>query len=471
MSSPPVAAPDDLDRRLAALRHRVDGEVLVPGDDGFGEAALAWNRAATHRPVAIVVAADVGDVIAAVTFAAELGVGLGVQATGHGVAASVDGVLLVTSRMAEVEIDAEARTAWVGAGCQWAPVLAAAQRHGLAPLVGSSTAIGAVGYTLGGGLGWLARRFGPACDAVRSFEVVTPGGELVQACRDEHPELFRALRGGGGGALGVVTEMEIELFPVTTVYGGNLVYPPDAAAEVVARWSAWAADAPDDLTSSVVLVDGPGTLPAVLVRGCWCGDLDAGRALLDTWRTTMPPLVDQWRELPFADVASISAHPLAPVPAVITGEWLTDPIPGAGLPPEVGATLAGATFTGDPSSVRYVEIRHAGGAVAAGDRQRSSLGNRDRQFHLQLVGVPASAATAATGDLQAALMAALRRHLSGRTYLNGLGGPARCAAAATAIDTADLAAIAAVRAAVDPDDVLRFGVDHRAAGPPRKSCD
>ena len=138
--------------------------------------------------------------IATVSFAAETGLGLGVQATGHGVALPVDGVLLVTSRMDELEVDAEARTAWVGAGCAWAPVLAAAQQHGLAPLVPSSTAVGAVGSTLGGGLGWLARRYGPACDAVRSFEVVTPDGELVQACPNEHADLFRALRGGGGGS-------------------------------------------------------------------------------------------------------------------------------------------------------------------------------------------------------------------------------------------------------------------------------
>ena len=122
----------------------------------------------------------------------------------------------------------------------------------------SSTAVGAVGSTLGGGLGWLARRYGPACDAVRSFEVVTPTGELVQACPNEHPELFRALRGGGGGCLGVVTEMEIDLFPVTTVYAGNLAYPADAAADVVTAWSAWVADAPDELTSSVVIEQRPG---------------------------------------------------------------------------------------------------------------------------------------------------------------------------------------------------------------------
>jgi FAD binding domain len=465
MSTTPLAAPvaGDLQRRLAALRRRVDGAVLVPGDEGFQAAALTWSQGSAHQPSTIVVAADVGDVIATVTFAAEVGVGLGVQATGHGVALPVDGVLLVTSHMDEIEIDAEERTAWVGAGCRWEPVLAAAQEHGLAPLVGSSTAIGAVGYTLGGGLGWLARRYGPACDAVRSFEVVTPDGELVRACRDEHPELFRALRGGGGGALGVVTEMEIDLFPVTEVYAGNLVYGPTAAAEVISAWSAWVAGAPPELTSSVVLVDGPATPAAVLVRGCWCGDLATGRRLLDTWRAMVPPAADTWRRLPFADIASVSDHPLEPTPAAITGGWLADPSPGAGLPPGVGATLSAATFGGDRRYRRYVEIRHAGAAVTAGpSRTASSMGNRDHQFHMQLVGVPAAADdTDLVRCRLEATKADLGAALSARTYLNGLDGVARRAAAATSIDAPDLAAIAAVRALVDPDDVLRFGVDHR----------
>ena len=131
VTTTPVAG--DVHRCLAALRHRLDGDVLVPGDEGFAAACDGWNRGVTHHPRIVVVAADVGDVIAAVAFARDAGIGLGVQATGHGPAAPVDGVLLVTSRMSELEIDAEARTAWVGAGCAWAPVLAAATRHGLAP--------------------------------------------------------------------------------------------------------------------------------------------------------------------------------------------------------------------------------------------------------------------------------------------------------------------------------------------------
>jgi hypothetical protein len=463
MSTTPVAATtaDDLLRRLAALRHRVDGTVLVPGDPGFAEASAGWNLGSSHTPATVVVAADVGDVIAAVTFAAEAGLGLGVQATGHGMALPVDGVLLVTSRMDQLEVDPETHTAWVGAGCAWAPVLAAAQRHGLAPLVPSSTSVGAVGSTLGGGLGWLARRYGPACDAVRSFEVVAPTGELVQACRDEHPELFRALRGGGGGCLGVVTEMEIELFPVTTVYAGNLAYPAGAAGEVVAAWSAWVADAPDELTSSVVIEqqpDGPG---AVFVRGCWCGDPAAGRQLVDQWRALMPPLDDDWRLLPFGEIDAISGHPRVPQPAVVDSGWLTDPPRGGGLPSEVGAILATATFGGDQTWRRYAEIRHNGGVVARGRAAApSSMGNRDHQFLLQLVAVTPDVVAAA--DRLAATKAALGERLTSRTYLNGLDGPARCAAAATSIDAPDLAAIAALRAQLDPGELLRYGVDHRS---------
>ncbi len=461
VSTTPVAAEtaDDLPRRLAALRHRVDGAVLVPGDPGFAAAVAAWNLGSTHTPETVVIAEDVGDVIATVSFAAEAGLGLGVQATGHGVALPVDGVLLVTSRMDELEVDAETRTAWVGAGCTWAPVLAASQQHGLAPLVPSSTAVGAVGSTLGGGLGWLARRYGPACDAVRSFEVVTPDGELIQATPHEHAELFRALRGGGGGCLGVVTEMEIELFPVTTVYAGNLAYPAEAAAGVVAAWSEWVADAPDELTSSVVIEQRPDRPGAVFVRGCWCGEPATGRALLDQWRAAMPPLSDDWRVLPFGAIDVISGHPHEPQPVIVTGGWLTDPSPGAGLSPEVGAILATAMLAG-PTWRRYAEIRHTGGVVARGRATApSSMGNRDHQFLLQLVAVTPDVAAAT--DRLAATKLALGERLTTRTYLNGLDGPSRSAAAATSIDEPARAAIAALRADIDPAGMLRYGVDHR----------
>jgi FAD/FMN-containing dehydrogenase len=341
-------------------------------------------------------------------------------------------------------------------------VLAAAQEHGLAPLVGSSLAIGAVGYTLGGGLGWLARRFGPSCDAVRSLEVVLPDGQLVCASRDEHAGLFHALRGGGGGSLGVVTEMEVQLFPVTTVYGGDLTYPAADAADVLTRWSAWVADAPDELTSSVVLVNTPAGRCSTLVRGCWSGPVSEGRALLDAWRRTMPPVVDGWSEQRFGDLAALTADPVEPVTRLVNGGWLATGT-GRAIPTAVGATLAAATFGDEgPARLRYCEVRHAGGAVATSTRRAtSSMGNRDGAFLLHLVGVAdGHHDAAAIARHQAATRLALGAELSARSYLNVLDGAARAGAAAACIDADDLAAIAALAGELDPEPLLRYGVRH-----------
>jgi FAD/FMN-containing dehydrogenase len=320
-----TSAAADLDGRLAALRHRVDGDVLVPRDPGYADAA-----GRRHDPGVVVVAADVGDVIAAARYATELGVGLG----SPDAAESVTGVLLDTSGMDDVEVDPEERTAWVAAGARWSDVLAAGRVHGLAPVTGSATDAGAVGSTLAGGVGWLARRYGVAGDAVKSFEVVSPDGELVRCCRDEHTELFRSLLAGDVDGNGVVTEMEIELVPVSTVYAGDLSYPVAAAAELVMRWSAWAPTTPDELTSSLVVM---GASPAVVVRGCWCGELDDGRTVLDDWRAIMAPVADTWRTMPVADLAAI-------------------------------------TRDDDGPDARRVEIRHVGGS------------NAERQFVVRVAG-------------------------------------------------------------------------------------
>jgi hypothetical protein len=301
---------------------------------------------------------------------------------------------------------------------------------------------------------------------VRSFEVVTPDGSLVRACRSEHPELFRALR-GGGGSCGVVTDMEIELFPVTDVYAGNLFYPAEAAAEVVERWASWVADAPDELTSAVVMMNFP-PFPDVpeamrgrsltIVRGCWSGPIEEGRALLDEWRATMPPLIDQWADMPFADVAAISMDPVDPLPAVATGGWLET------ADGDVGAILAAHTFAADGQPpLLFSEIRHVGGAVATGDRAHSTMGNRDGQFLLQLVGVPlAPADGVGIARHQQATKAAVGRRLSDRTYVNFLDGDERRRCARTAIDDADRAEIQELRRVLDPDGMLRFGIDHEA---------
>ena len=237
--------------------------------------------------------------VSSIDFARAKGLGIAVQATGHGVGLPADEcVLILTRGLDDLRIDADARTAWVGAGLKWHTVLQRAQEDGLAPLLGSSTDVGAVGYTLGGGMGWLARKHGLSTDHVRFFEVVTPDGQVRTVSADENADLFWALRGGGGGSLGIVTGMEIELVPVTKVYGGNLLYPADMAREVVARYREWIATAPDELTSSFALANLPvdPLVPEFLqgqsfavVRGCYCGSLADGEELMRFWRDWRTP--------------------------------------------------------------------------------------------------------------------------------------------------------------------------------------
>jgi len=286
------------------------------------------NRNFTHHPFVVVVAANESDIVEAVRFARAGGHRVAVQVTGHGVARPADGaVLIVTSRLTDVTIDPFARRAYVSPGAKWGAVLAPAQEHGLAPLLGSTTDVGAIGYTLGGGMGWLGRRYGLASDSARAFSLVTPEGLEIRASRRENPEIFWAVKGGGGGTFGVVTGMEIELYPVDMVYAGNLLYPIEMAGTVMSRWREWVSEMDDRMTSSVVLMNFPPLeivlepvrgQSFVMVRGCWSGDLADGQALIDDWRRWKTPALDMFGPMPFAMADMISQDPVDPMPGMVT---------------------------------------------------------------------------------------------------------------------------------------------------------
>ena len=196
------------------LRAQVAGEVVAPDDANYDQARLAWNLAAQQRPALVVVADRPDDILAAVRFARAQGLRVAAQGTGHNagpLGELRDAVLVKTHRMRGVEIDVENRTARVEAGALWMDVTAPASEHGLAALSGSSPDVGVVGYSLGGGMGWLARKLGLAANSVTAIELVTADGRLVRADEHEHADLFWALRGGGGN-FGVVTAMEFRLF-------------------------------------------------------------------------------------------------------------------------------------------------------------------------------------------------------------------------------------------------------------------
>ena len=223
--------------------------VLERDNPGYETARLAWNLAAASQPTAVALPSTVDEVIAAVQHARAEGLRVAPQATGHGanVLAAGDGLLLLKlTNMRGVEIDPAAQIARVEGGAQWGDVSSAAAEHGLAALAGSSHDVGVGGYITGGGFSWLARKYGWACHDVRAVEVVTADGSLVRASADENADLFWAVRGGGGN-FGVLTAIELQLFPIAEVFAGMLLFPIERDREVLKAWAAWMAEQPDEV--------------------------------------------------------------------------------------------------------------------------------------------------------------------------------------------------------------------------------
>ncbi len=446
------------------LAARVQGTVAAPGEAHYDELRAAWNLAVDQHPAVIVAAQSAADIAAAVRYAREADLKVAVQATGHGVIRPAnDSLLILTSRMTDVRVNAEARTAWISAGAKWGKVLAQAQAVGLAPLLGSAPDVGAIGYTLGGGMGWLARKYGLSIDSVNCFEVVTADGEMVEASAAQNTDLFWALRGGGGG-LGVVAGMEVRLYPVTEFYGGNLYYPIDRAPEVFARYREWIADAPDELTSAIVIMNYPPLpfFPEALrgqtiaqIRGAYCGPIEQGEALLKFWRDWQAPLIDDFAARPFSDIAKVSNDPVDPMPGATTGAWLKD------LSDETLATLIDhGAARHEPSPLVITEVRHAGGAMARVDPRSNAYSHRLAPHVLYLIGMAATPEMEAGFRQRAAqLKDALQPHLTGGVYLNFLEGEEAVAHSREGFAPEAYRRLQALKSLYDPDNRFSHSYD------------
>ncbi len=299
----------DLVRLLART---VKGPVLDPGSDGFAGETAAFNLAADNQPAIAVGATEAADVAAAVRAAAERGLPVSVQSTGHGATAGVrEGVMLCTRRMNGLQLDPERRTARVEAGVVWRQVIEAAAPYGLAPLNGSSSGVGVTGFATGGGLPLIGRPFGFAADHVCSLEMVTADGAIRHVDASSDPELFWAVRGGGGG-FGIVTSMEIDLVPVRTIYGGSIYFPGEAAEHVLHAYCEWTAAAPDEMTTAITLLrlpDLPDIPPplagrlSVSLRVAYTGGAAAGERLLSSSVLAAQVLVKAERHVVAGDPA------------------------------------------------------------------------------------------------------------------------------------------------------------------------
>ena len=372
---------------LESLRARLRGAAVRPGDDGYDEGRTAWNLNAAHRPALVVLAEGAEDIRCAVEFARTVGLGVGVLATGHGTGTPSDGGLLInTSRMRGVRIDPDARVARVEAGAVWDDVVEAAAVHGLAGLPGSSTKVGVVGYTLGGGFGWLGRRYGLAVHSVLRAEVVTADGQLVAASPDERPDLFWGIKGGTGN-LGIVTALEFALHPVRQVYGGNLFYPLDRAADVLGFFAAVepVGAARTDVGGHVPDLPPLPTVPEplrgsklVALRGCFCGDPADGEALIDQARAALGPAkIDTFAEMPAAGLAAISMDPPDRLGFMGHIELLRD------LTPDTIDALIDLAGPDAQSPLAMLEVRQLGGAISGPADALSPMAHTDAALQPQ----------------------------------------------------------------------------------------
>jgi hypothetical protein len=362
--------------------------------------------------------------MAAMSFARDTGMGVGVMATGHGVGAPCDGGVLVnTSRMGGVRVDPVARTARVEAGALWTDVIPEAQAHGLAGLVGSSSHVGVVGYTMGGGFGWLGRRFGLNAASVTEADVITTDGELLRVSADEHPDLFWG-PGGGGGNFGIVTSLEFRLFPLTAVYGGNAFYPVEKAGEVLDLYARWSADLPDEMTTAVAFMNIP-PLPDIpeplrggsfaVVRGCYSGaNPEDGEEMFRPVREGLgDPVMGTFGVMPVAAMDAISMDPVDPMGSVQHSEMLRD------LSPEPIEALLEVAGPESGSPLIMLEIRQLGGAVARTPGRLSPMGRGEAGYIMNGVGVTFTPemAEAVKGHL-ARVTEVTREHQTGETYVN-----------------------------------------------------
>jgi hypothetical protein len=410
---------------LRAISVEVAGELVLPGDEGWDEARRAWNLAVDQRPVGIVYPESVDDVVATVRFASDSGLRIAFNAGGHNAGSidwAEDTLLLKTERMRGIEIDATGRRARVEAGVLAQPLAEAAGEYGLCYLAGTSPDVGVLGYTLGGGLSWMLRKHGLAANSVVAAELVTADGRRIRVDDDDEPDLFWAIRGGGGN-FGAVTSLELALYPHPEIYAGCLFWPVERATDVLNAWRTWIDTVPDECASIGRMLQLPDVdfLPDhlrgrsfALVELAFIGSESDGAALVRPLRD-LEPEFDTVALMPTSELSRVNMDPEFPLPYSGDGILLDD------LPPAAINTLVGC-FLGSP--LLHVEVRHLGGALRTAPARHGCVPTIEQPFILFTFGL------AATPETKSAVERCVKHMLhslstwdSGRRYLNFAESP------------------------------------------------
>lgn len=405
------------DPSALAIGAGLSGTVIRRGDASYDQARRVWNGMVDRSPEIIVRCATTADVVAAVNFARDKGLVLAVRGGGHnaaGLGVCDDGLVIDLSPMRAVKVDTAQRIAYVQGGALWRDLDAATHPHGLATTGGLISTTGVGGLTLGGGLGWLMRKHGLACDNVLAVEIVTADGQVRRASATENPDLFWAVRGGGGN-FGVVTSFEFRLHPVSTLYAGMLVFPGPRAPEVLRTYRDVAMNAGDELTVFAGLMTSPDGHPIIAIFPAYNGPVKQAEAAVKPFRD-LGPVADQVSEMPYPALQSMLDDGF---PSGLHVYWRSDFLKG--LPDEALDMLVDR-FSAITSPLSALLIEQFGGAVARVPADETAFAQRDALFNLAIISRWADPATATTHiDWAKKTSDVARPFASGGVYVNYLG--------------------------------------------------
>ena len=413
----------------ARLHDRLGDIIHLPGSARYDELRTPWNVAVDQRPAAVAAPTTPEEVSAVVRAAAELDLRIAPQSSGHGAAMSTvaglnDALLLRTTALTGVTIDPERRTARIGSGAIWDDVVNAAAEHGLAALHGSSPNVSVVGFALGGGIGWYGRKHGIATNSLTAVDLVLADGSYVRADATQNTDLFWALRGGGGN-FGVVTALEMRLFPIPDAVGGWMLWDIAHAEPVLRRWVDWARTAPDEVTTAFRIMRLPEMeeLPPFLngrsivqVYGGVLGDDESAAGILASLRELQPEM-DTFARVPAPALARIAMDPEEPSPFA-GGTVMLDDMDDDAIRMYLDKFGPGAT-----TGLMMAEIRQLGGAFGRPAPDAGALSHLAGQFVLELVSItPTPEITTATVAECAEAVLAFTPWASGSAYLNFADG-------------------------------------------------
>ncbi len=359
----------------------IGGPVFAPDTDGYDAARKVWNGMIDRRPAAIVRCRTTQDVVGAVRFATRENLPIAVRGGGHNAAglAVADGALVVDlSEMRDVTVDPVAKTATVSGGATWADVDRATSAHGLATTGGGVSMTGVGGLTLGGGLGWLMRSYGLTADNLLAAEVVTAAGEVVTATAGENPDLFWALRGGGGN-FGVVTSFTFRLHEVSMVLGGMVIHPLPAAKDALRFFRDFCATAPDELTVFAALMTPPGGMPCLALAICYNGPIEEGERVVAPLRQFGPPVADLIQPAPYVGIQTALDEAF---PEGLPVYWRSHFLKGLD---DASIDTIVDSFMASPSPASIVLIEQLGGAMSRVDRDATAFEHRDAAFNIAII--------------------------------------------------------------------------------------